>query len=81
MLRFDAYAAVDSSMELIMRSVYDGEEFATRINLVGGIWQNIVLESKLFKTSGGKTLSDFTAGLMFTIKCPAEYAVNNVMWL
>lgn len=80
-LKLDAYAAENSVMELVMTSVSDNEQYKARVNLVGGAWQSIVLESKFFKSSGGKALSDFAERLRFTVTCPAEYAVNNVMWL
>ncbi len=81
MLKLDVYSADDCILDLIMMSVADGTEYSFRVGLVGGVWQNIVLESKLFKSADGKSLSDFTAGLMFTLRCPSQYAVNNVMWL
>lgn len=81
MLKFDIYASEDCVLDLAMTSVSDGENYTVKVGLVGGMWQNVVLDSKLFKSADGKALADFTKGLMFTIKCPAEYAVNNVMWL
>ena len=80
-LGIDVYAATDCTMDFVMTSMSDGEEYIARVALAGGIWQNEVLESKLFKSVGGKSLADFTVGLMFTIRCSSEYAVNNVMWL
>ncbi len=80
-LKMDVYAAEDCTMELIMTNVAEGEKYFARVSLVGGVWQNCVMDCKLFKSAGGKTLPDFGVGLMFTITCPVEYAVNNVMWL
>lgn len=80
-LSLDAYAESDCLMEFTVISRTDGELYSAKIGLVGGAWQNSVLENKLFKNSAGKPLDDFTSGLTLTIRCSSEYAVNNVMWL
>ena len=80
-LSIDAYAERDCRMDLIALSITDGEVYSASVTLVGGVWQNEVIESKLFKNSEGKALGDFSVGLRLTIKCSSEYAVNNVMWL
>ena len=64
-----------------MTSVDKGVKYELCMPLIGGMWQNVVAESKLFKNSEGMALASFSEGLMLTIKCTAEYAVNNVMWL
>ena len=83
LLKFDIYAENDCNLELCMTSVSDGTVYSLRIPLIGGTWQSEVLESKLFKSSAGKPLSDYClpSGLMFTLKCEESYALNNVMWL
>ncbi len=80
-LKLDVYAAEDCVMELVMTGVDDGEQYVLHTALTGGVWQGIVLESKLFKSAAGKTLAGFDVGLAFTLRCPSVFAVNNVMWL
>ena len=81
MLKFDIYAVQDCELEIVMTSVDKGVKYALCMPLIGGMWQNVVAESILFKNSEGMALASFSEGLMLTIKCTAEYAVNNVMWL
>lgn len=81
LLKFDIYAVQDCELEIVMTSVDKGVKYSLCIPLIGGMWQNVVAESILFKNSEGMALASFSEGLMLTIKCTAEYAVNNVMWL
>ncbi len=80
-LKFDVFSEDESVMELSMTSLSDGEIYSAKIGLVGGVWQTVVLESKLFKSNGGKSLADFAERLLFSIRCPSKFSVNNVMWL
>mgnify|MGYP001151231598 CR=1 FL=1 len=83
LLKFDIFVDKDCTVELSMTSVSDGTVYSLRISVIGGTWQSEVLESKLFKSTGGMPLADYCvpSGLMFTIKCDERYALNNVMWL
>ncbi len=81
MLTFDIYVKENCNLSITLTDVAGGEKYILIYPLVGDVWQNVVLESKLFKTMDGKTLPDFGVGLEFTLNCPSEYAVNNVMWL
>lgn len=80
-LKFDMYVSENCQAELTMEDVVEKEVYFSRINLVGGAWQSVVLESKMFKSQGGKALANFAGRYKFTLACSAEYAVNNVMWL
>lgn len=80
-LRLDVCPDDDMQLELVMQSAADGVCFTTTVNVIGGVWQSVLLRSKMFKNSGGVSLSDFTSGLIFIIKNMGGYAVNNVMWL
>lgn len=80
-LKFDIYVSNDCVLDIIMASVHNDDKFFVKIGLVGGMWQSIVLDSKSFKSVDGRALDNFLGGFSLTIKCPSEYAVNNVMWL
>lgn len=79
-IKFDICADEDMKLELIMCSGV-GVTYTYEVGVVGGIWQSVLLKSKLFKNSDGVALTDFMQGLTFTIKGTCEYAINNVMWL
>jgi hypothetical protein len=80
-LKFDVCPDGDTVLNLTMKDVNNGEIYTTNTNILGGVWQSVILESKLFKTASGASLSDFTKGLMFTINSKEKYAVNNFLWL
>jgi hypothetical protein len=80
-LKFDVCSDGDTVLNLTMKDVNSGEIYTMNANILGGVWQSVILESKLFKTPSGASLSDFTKGLLFTINSKEKYAVNNFLWL
>lgn len=80
-LRLDICPEANMQLELKMINVDNGEVFSAVRNVVGGVWQTVVLESKQFKAANGASLSDFVQSLQFIINGKGKYAVNNVMWL
>ena len=80
-LKFDAYSSKDSVMTVVVTEVGDGVNYECSVKLVGGAWQSVVLESKLFKNGEGRALADFCGGVAVTIVDPSGVAVNNAMWL
>jgi hypothetical protein len=80
-LKFDVCPDADMVLYLTMRDLYSGEVYTFNANILGGVWQSVLLESKLFKTASGAALSDFKKGLLFTINGKEPYAVNNLLWL
>lgn len=73
----------DEQAELIftMRDLTGGEDYVCAVNVVGGVWQNAILESKMFKTANGVQLADFLGDMKMSITCRTDFAINNVMWL
>lgn len=80
-LKLDVCCDVDSVMHFTMRNITNGEEYYVSVKIVGGVWQNVILESKFFKTEQGVSLKTYASLLEFLIECKDEYAINNVMWL
>lgn len=80
-LKLDVCPDDDMTLILSMKIVKSGETYTTTANIVGGVWQSLVLPSKLFKNGNGVALSDFTDGLQFSISGKGTYAINNVLWL
>ncbi len=81
MLAMDVYCDKTASISISVLDLNSGEEYINKVQIIGGVWQNTVLESKAFKTASGVTLENFAFGMKLKITCAAEYAVNNVMWL
>lgn len=81
LLKLDVYCDNTSKLKLIFGCGDSEEEYVYEDEIVGGVWQSITVDCKLFKNSGGVPLSTFTGGVKLTIKSESAYAVNNVMWL
>jgi hypothetical protein len=80
-LKFDICPDYDTTLDLLLRDVIGGTEFFSRVSVLGGVWQSVLLKSKMFKNSSGASLNDFSRGFQFTIYCKEPFAVNNVLWL
>ena len=68
-------------LTFIIKDMSTGEEYFNILSVVGGVWQNLILQSTDFKTVNGATLDNFTGAYKFSITCPIGFAVNNIMWL
>jgi dienelactone hydrolase len=80
-LKLDVF--VDESAELVL-TMFDVEAikmYTVKLDIVGGVWQSIIIESKQFKSMQNVSLSDYKHSLRFGIYCKVPYAINNVMWL
>ena len=75
------YCDKTAVVKLIYTDGASGEEFVYEDEIVGGVWQSVVADCKLFKNAGGVPLSGFVSGVKLTIKSDSAFAVNNVMWL
>lgn len=80
-LSLDLYCDETADVTLSLYDLSTGEEYIYVTKIIGGVWQNLMCESKAFKTVGGVSLTEFMSSMKFTVACPADYAVNNVMWL
>lgn len=80
-LQFDAYSNENGQIELTLESAEDNTSYRATVNVVGEVWQNVILYANMFKNKQGVSLSDFTKGLKLTVRGKVEFALNNVMWL
>ena len=68
-------------MAFVIEKTRDGEVYKYGQSILGGVWQTLILESKLFKTASGAALSDYSHNLRFCVSSDGKYAINNLMWL
>lgn len=80
-LKIDVYADESAKITFAITDLSSGEEFICVVPLLGGVWQSVMLDKKLFKNQNGVALSEFIQNSKFTVKCDSLYAVNNIMWL
>lgn len=81
-LKLDVFCDNPADVNFCMEDMDSGTKYRTSVHIAGGIWQNVLLESKNFKNDQGMHLAAFNKGkLRFTIMCGEQYAINNVMWL
>ncbi len=81
MLSLDLFCDETAEVTLNLYDLSTGEEYIYAVKIIGGVWQNVICESKTFKTLGGVSLSEFMSSMKFTVTCSVGYAVNNVLWL
>ena len=81
LLKLDIFCDNPADVSFGMYDTDSGTLYSAKLHLAGGIWQNVLLESKDFKNEQGMHLSNFKGKLKFTVMCGEQYAVNNVMWL
>lgn len=80
-LKVDVFCDTTSEITLTIEDAVTGEVFRYSQSIIGGVWQSLVLKSKLFKTVNGVPLSDYSHNVRFCVSCEEKYAINNVMWL
>lgn len=80
-LKIDVFSDETAEIMFVIEDFNDGETYKYSQSILGGVWQSLILESKLFKTVNGVPLSDFAHNFRFCITCDDKYAVNNIMWL
>lgn len=81
LLSADVFSDQNATVRVAVTDVSSGEEYATTVAVVGGAWQNVIFESKIFKSANGASLNDFSGELKLTVTCDSQFAVNNIMWL
>ena len=80
-LSVDLFCDGDSEVTLTLTDIPTGEEYSAVVSVIGGVWQSFIFENNLFKNAGGVSLPDFTGETVFTVNCPEQFAINNVIWL
>lgn len=80
-LKLDVFCDTTADFTLMIEDRAAGETYRYNQVIVGGVWQSLVLKSKLFKNVNGTPLSDFAQNVRLCVYCDGGYAINNVMWL
>lgn len=81
MLKLDIISNATATVTLIFFDADTNDEYKDSIEIVGGVWQGLIAESKTFKNSNGTSMPVFKSNYRFSISCPVPFAVNNIMWL
>ena len=80
-LKFDVFCDETAEVTITLVDLIEKETYRYSQSILGGVWQSLILESKLFKNSNGVQLSNFNCNLKFCINCDCPYAINNIIWL
>lgn len=80
-LSVDVCCDITENVNIAFIDSETGEEYSAVFNVVGGVWQKIIAESKVFKNQNGVSLDTFERELKFTINSLSPFAINNFIWL
>lgn len=80
-LSIDVFCDETANVTLTFKDLNTGEEYSATFNLIGGVWQKILAECKMFKNSSGVSLDNYERETVFTINSPSRFALNNFIWL
>ncbi|MGN0808292.1 MAG: hypothetical protein ACI4MN_07600 [Candidatus Coproplasma sp.] len=80
-LKFDICSEIDTSVTVKLITKYVREEYVVTLNIIGGVWQSLIIEPKTLKNKYGAPLADFTGCESVTVNVEGKYALNNLMWL
>ena len=80
-LSIDVFCDKTAEVTLAFTDLASGEVYTAVLSVIGGVWQSFISECDAFKNASGAVLPSFTGEMKLTIKCPVQYAINNVMWL
>ena len=80
-LKVDVFCDTTAEVVFTVEDIDEGETYKYSQIVLGGVWQSLVLKSKLFKNAAGATLSEYSHKVRLCINSDEKYAVNNLMWL
>lgn len=80
-LKLDMFSDEGAGVVFEISNLSNGEVYTCEHYLVGGIWQNLLLDCKSFKNSAGASLPGYSSDLRFSLRCNGNFAITNVMWL
>lgn len=80
-LSVDVFCDLTENVNISFIDRETGEEYSAVFNVIGGVWQKIIAESKVFKNANGVALDTFEKELKFTINSLSPFAINNFIWL
>lgn len=80
-LKLDICSKEDTQVTVKLTTKYVREEFVATVNILGGVWQSLIIEPKILKNKSGVSLSDFTECESVSVNAEGKFALNNLMWL
>lgn len=80
-LSIDVFCDRGENVVISLKDWETDEEYSASFSVLGGVWQKIVAECKVFKNSSGVPLDNFEKELVFTINSSSPFAINNFIWL
>lgn len=80
-LKFDICSEIDTSVTVRLITKYLKDEFSASFNIIGGVWQSLIIEPKMLKNRYGASLNDYTECESLSINTEVKFALNNLMWL
>ena len=80
-LKLDVFCDETAEITFALVDLDEKETYRYSQSVLGGVWQSLILESKLFKNVNGAQLSDFVHNMKFCISSDGRYAINNILWL
>ena len=80
-LSVDVFCDKSENVNITFTDWETGEEYSAVFSVVGGVWQKIIAESKVFKNANGVSLDTFEKELKLTINSLSPFAINNFIWL
>lgn len=80
-LKLDIICEKTADVVFVLKNDATGDEFVYIENLLGDVWQSVLIEANAFKNASGASLVSFSSNFSFTINCGVPIAINNVMWL
>ena len=80
-LKVEVFCDETAEITFTIADASEGEIYKYSQSVLGGVWQSLILESKLFKSVNGVQLSDYAHNFRLCINCEGNYAINNLMWL
>ncbi len=80
-LKVDVFCDTTAEITFTIEDLSEKETYKYSQSILGGVWQSLILEKKLFKTVNGVPLTNIAQNIRFCISCDGNYAINNIMWL
>lgn len=80
-LKLDVCSTEDMTLEVSLRKKEDGNVYAVKLYVLGGVWQSETLRAKVFKNQNGVSLNNFADCQALSIVGSGEFAINNLIWL
>lgn len=80
-LKVDVFCDNTAEIVFMIEDTVAHETYRYAQSIIGGVWQSLVLKSKLFKNVNGTPLAEYSHNVRLCVACEEKYAINNVMWL